>query len=178
MRNQWKLSGLLFGLALLWPSLAVTQKIAETPATCSPFTEARKHIGTRQCITGTVVRVEHAADDRTYLNFCQDYRTCPFTVVVFAEDLHHVGSVEALVGRTVEITGKIRDYDGRAQIVLQDLAQLGGQIKKLPPVPKEFDVEKQGKFSPGTFRATKGRKATHKKATLPSTLDVEGGFDE
>lgn len=177
IRNVWKLTGPLIALAAFLPTLAAAQNSAPSPA-CSSFAEAKKLIGTRHCITGKVVRVEHAPDDMTYLDFCEDYRTCPFAVVVFAEDFHHVGSLEPLVGRTVEITGKVKDRDGRAEIVLQDLRQLGGGIRKLPPVPLEFDVEKRGKFSPGTFHATKSRKATRKKATLPSTLDVEGGFED
>ena len=124
------------------------------------------------------MRVEHSGEGLTFLNFCDDSHNCPFTVVVFAEDQHHVGSLEPLVGRTVEIRGKVRDYDGQAEIVLQDVGQFGGGFKKLPPVPKEFDVEPRGRFSAGTFHAAKSRKASRKKAKLPTTLDVEDGYED
>jgi|SRR5450432_588258 len=143
-----------------------------------PFTEAKKHIGQKSCIRGQVLRVEHNAEGMTYLNFCEDSCACPFNVVIFADDQHHVGSLQSQVGSTIEIHGKVRDYDGHAEIVLQDSAQLGGGFKHLPPAPKEFDVEQQGKFSPGTFHAPKNQKATRKKAKLPTTIDVEDGFDE
>ncbi len=165
-------------LVLSFPAAAERPKPTEPTGECSPFTEAKKHIGQKSCVRGQVLRVEHNAEGMTYLNFCEDSRACPFNVVVFAEDLHHVGALETLVGRTIEINGKVRDYDGHAEIVLQDSAQLGGEFKRLPPVPKEFDVEQQGKFSAGTFHAPKNHKPSRKKAKLPTTLDVEDGFDE
>ena len=163
--------------ALIWvgtiilalPTLAERPEPAETPEVCSPFMEARKHVGQKSCIRGQVVRVEHSSEGMSFLNFCDDSRSCPFTVVVFAEDLHHVGSLEPLVGRTIEISGKVKDYDGQPEIVLQDSRQLGGEFRKLPPVPKEFDVVQRGRFSAGTFHAPKNRKASHKKAKLPTS---------
>jgi hypothetical protein len=181
MSNYTKTSRALILLLTISPALtlaAENPKPTEPPGECSPFTEAKKHIGQKSCIRGQVLGVEHNAEGTTYLNFCDDHRACPFSVVVFAEDLHHVGALQNLVGHTIEIQGKVRDYDSHAEIVLQDSAQLGGEFKHLPPVPKEFDVEQQGKFSPGTFHAPKTRKATRKKAKLPTTIDVEDGFDE
>ena len=173
-----KALGPLIWIALAGDALAERPKPAEPALACSSFTEARKLVGTKQCIRGRVVRVSPAGEGRTFLDFCEDSRACAFTVVVFDEDRHHVGTVESLVGSTIEIRGKIRDHEGRAEIVLEDAAQLGEAAKRLPPTPKEFDVEEQGKFSPGTFHATKGRKASRKKAKLPSTLDVEEGANE
>jgi hypothetical protein len=178
-RISWALAlvtTILLALSLAAP--AERPKPTELTAECSPFTDAKKHIGQKSCIRGQVLRVEHSAECISYLNFCEDYRACPFTVVVFAEDQHHVGALETLVGRTIEINGKVRDYACHAEIVLQDSAQLGGEFKRLPPVPKEFDVEQQGKFSAGTFHAPKNRKPSRKKAKLPTTINVEDGFDE
>lgn len=177
----WAPISMWMGVVLLGcacPAFAERPKTTETPAECSSFTEAKKHLGQKSCIRGEVLRVEHSSEGMSYLNFCEDFRTCPFTVVIFAEDLHHVGGVETLVGRTIEIRGKVRDYDGRAEIVLQDAKQLGGEIRRLPPVPKEFDVEQQGKFSPGTSHASKPSTARPKKAKLQTTVDVEDGFDQ
>jgi len=171
--NPRKAMGPVISILLCGCAFAEHPKPAELAQACSAFTDARKFIGTRQCIRGKVIRVSPSGEGRTFLDFCEDYRVCPFTVVVFDEDRHHVGSVESLVGSTIEIRGKIRDYDGRAQIVLEDADQLGGGVKRLPPAPKEFDVEERGKFSPGTLHATKARKPSQKKAKLPSTLDVE-----
>lgn len=177
-RAVWALSCPFICMWLAVPALAERPKAAETAAACSSFMDARKVVGQKSCIRGQVLRVENSADGESYLDFCDDPRKCPFTVVVFTEDRRHVGSLEPLVGRIIEIRGKVRDYDGQAEIVLQDSQQLGEGFRKLPPVPKEFDVEQRGKFSPGTFHATKSRKASRKKAKLPTTIDVEDGFDD
>ncbi len=124
-------------------------------AECVPFTEAAKHVGSSRCITGQVVKVTRLQSGTTFLNFCQDYRTCPFQVVVFRGDLRHVGDVRELEGRTIEIQGEIKEYDRRAEIVLRDARQLRGEAAKIPPLSKGFDVENKGRFSAGRMRHPK-----------------------
>ena len=146
-------------------------------AECIPFDQAQKHIGEDQCIAGKVVRVEAGNGGVHYLDFCEDYRLCPFSVVVFSYDLKHVGAVRQLAGRAVEIRGEIKEYDGRAEIVLENPHQLGGGGVGLSPLPKSFDVEERGHFSAGKFRASKRRPTRNKKGrpTLPADIpeDVE-----
>jgi hypothetical protein len=50
----------------------------------------------------------------------------------------------------VEIHGPVKEYDGPAEIVLQEARQLGGEGASIPPFPKNYDVEKQGHFSAGS----------------------------
>ena len=148
---------------------------ASERAVCISPQEVRKQIGTKQCVSAKVLGVNQSESGMTFLDFCEDRENCGFTVVMFAEDANHVGDVRQLVGQTVEIRGKIKEYDGRAEIVLQDSGQLHGNFVKLPPTPKEFDVEKQGKFSVGTFHAAKARRAKHKRSEpTQTTFDVEG----
>jgi len=118
---------------------------------CIPITEARLHIGEDQCITGKVIRVKHSSSGVTSLNFCHDSMVCPFTVVVFPHDLRNVGDVSQLQDRVIEIHGPVKEYDGRAEIVLQRLRQLGGEGARIPPLPKNYDVENKGHYSAGRF---------------------------
>src|SRR6266851_797877 len=74
---------------------------------CVSFAEARQHLGTTACVTGTVLHVEDGTNGVTFLNFCKDYQTCPFTVVVFPGDLKKVGDIRQLEGRQIEIKGTI-----------------------------------------------------------------------
>lgn len=60
----------------------------------------------------------------TFLDFCSDYRKCPFTAVVFASDRSKFGNLGALGGRQVEIEGLIGVYQGRAEIAIRDPEQL------------------------------------------------------
>lgn len=132
--------------------------IAFAPAAqCLPFTEAPKRIGDHVCITGKVVKVSKSAKSGTYfLNFCDDYRTCAFSVVVFPRDVEKVGDVRWLEGKTIEIHGEVKQYKGQAEMVLNDLKQLTGDAAKLPSIPKNYDVENRGKAGTGTI--PKGKK--------------------
>ena len=55
-------------------------------------------------------------------------------------------------GRQVEIEGEVKGYDERAEIILKRPGQLHRDAGRLPPVPKEYDVERRGKYSAGTLR--------------------------
>ena len=75
-------------------------------ADCISISEAKNHVGETRCITGKVVRVKSGDRGVHYLDFCEDYRTCPFTVVVFPRDLKSVGGVR-LLQQFVAERGKI-----------------------------------------------------------------------
>jgi hypothetical protein len=130
-------------------------------AECLSFTEAHKHLGTSRCVTGKVLKITNSDQGTTFLNFCEDYRVCPFQVVVFRGDLPHVGDVRQLVGKNIEIHGKIDDYDGHTEIVLKRVRQLQGDAAKIPPLPKGFDVEKKGRYNAGRL--------SHPKASHPKS---------
>jgi len=82
-----------------------------------------------------------------------------------------------LTGKVVEIRGEVKEYDDRAEIILESRKQLGGEAPSLPAMPKNFDVEQRGNFSPGQFRAPHNRTARKKKGipTVPAEFpqDVE-----
>jgi hypothetical protein len=110
----------------------------------------------------------------TFRDFCPEYRNCPFTVVVFPGDLRRIGNVHQLQGRVVKIQGRIEEYDDRAEIVLRHAQQLGDDGKLLTAVPKEYDVERQGHYSAGSFRAAKTKKPKRKTQGPPiSIIDAE-----
>jgi hypothetical protein len=50
---------------------------------CLPFEEGHKHVGEVKCVTGKVVRVKQGSRGVHFLDFCDDFRLCPFAVVVF-----------------------------------------------------------------------------------------------
>lgn len=122
-------------------------------AACLPIAEAPNKLGSTLCITGKVLKVERSASGAAwFLSFCEDYSTCPFSAVVFTRDLRDVGDVRMLQGRTVEIHGKVVLYKGVPEIIIRDARQLKGEMAKLPPLPKDFDVQKKGRYSPGQTR--------------------------
>ena len=141
---------------------------------CVSFAEASKHVGATQCVSGTVLHVEDGSDGVTFLNFCQDSRACPFTVVVFPDDLRKVGDLRQLEGRQIEIKGTIEDYDGHAGITLRHTQQLGeSAFVVVPPVPTDYDVERRGHYSAGKYSHPKAKKTHRKPGSAISIEDPE-----
>jgi DNA/RNA endonuclease YhcR with UshA esterase domain len=148
--------------------------VKATSQDCLPIAEASKHVRKQTCVTGTVIRVEEGSHGVTFLDFCVEYRNCPFTVVVFPGDLRRIGNVHQLQGRVVKIQGRIEEYDDRAEMVLRHAQQLGDDAKLLTAVPKEYDVEREGHYSAGSFRATKAKKPKRTTQGPPvSIVDAE-----
>jgi DNA/RNA endonuclease YhcR with UshA esterase domain len=143
----------------------------QAPQNCLTVAEAQKHVGRTNCVKGTVVRVEEGHNGVTFLDFCADYLSCPFTVVVFRGDLSSVGDVRQLQGRDITIKGRIEEYDERAEIVLRHAQQLGDSASHLTAIPKDYDVERQGHYSAGTFRPSKAKKAKRTKQGPPLSLE-------
>jgi DNA/RNA endonuclease YhcR with UshA esterase domain len=81
-------------------------------------------VGTNGCVAGLVLRVYSARTGNTFLDFCQDYRTCPFSSVIFASDRDKFGNLESLQGKRVEIRGDIITYQDRPEIIIRDPQQI------------------------------------------------------
>lgn len=151
-------------------AVLLTSALPSFSEDCLPITQARYHIGKEKCITGKVVKVTRVDSGTHFLNFCEDYRVCPFQVVVFRGDLKHVGDVRQLQGKVIEIHGTITDYDGRPEIILKQSSQLRGDAAHIPPLPKTYDVEKKGRYSAGRF---KHPKAARQPAPKPQGRPVQ-----
>lgn len=91
---------------------------------CVEFNQAHLPMGRRGCVRGRVLRVFTSRAGNTFLDFCPDYRSCPFTSVIFASDTGKFGDLGALRGRQVEIRGTISLYEGRAEIIIHDPEQI------------------------------------------------------
>jgi len=151
--------------------VAFATSLPATASACIPIADAGKHIGATKCASGKVVRVKQGSKGAHFFDFCEDFRTCPFTVVVFASDLKQIGDVRRLEGRQIEIDGAIKSYDGRAEIILSRPSQLRGDAAHIPPLPKDYDVERHGEYGAGAFRYPKQAKsAARKKQSPPVSL--------
>jgi hypothetical protein len=141
-----------------------------------PIQEASHHVGEVQCVTGKVLRVKTGPKGVHFIDFCEDQESCSFTVVVFSHDLKDVGDIRRLEGRIIEINGAVKLYDGRAEIIFSRISQLRGGASMIPPLPKNYDVEKQGHYSAGRLHPPKKPKKTKSKPSITATYgnDVEG----
>lgn len=149
-----------------------------TASDCLSIGDAHKHVGETKCVTGKVLHVKVGAKGVRFIDFCEDQMACPFTVVVFAHDLKDVGDVRRLAGRVIEIHGPVKLYDGRAEIILNRVSQLTGGATLIPPMPKNYDVEKQGHYSAGRMRPTKKPKKTKATPATTATYGNEADVEE
>src|SRR5260370_13488500 len=139
---------------------------------CVSVAEASQHLGTSQCVSGTVLHVDDGSNGLTFLNFCKDAKACPFTVIVLPDDLRKVGDIRQLEGRQIEIKGTIEDHDGPAGITLRHTRQLGeSAFVVVPPVPTDYDVERRGHYGAGRFKRPKASKTKHKKQGQPISIE-------
>jgi len=91
---------------------------------CYDIQDAGAHVGDSGCVTGRLLRVYTSRGGNSFLDFCADYRHCPFTSVIFASDKNKFGDLSSLNGRQVEIHGSITSYQGRAEIVVHGPEQI------------------------------------------------------
>ncbi|MFA6295407.1 MAG: phospholipase D-like domain-containing protein [Candidatus Paceibacterota bacterium] len=87
------------------------------------YTEALDHIGERAVVNGTVLKVFTAKSGVTFLDFCEDFKDCPFSAVIFASDLKKFPEASEYK-RNVAITGTIKSYQGKAEIILNNPEQI------------------------------------------------------
>jgi hypothetical protein len=151
-------------LAINQPSMIVVATLLSVCLVRLPsHREPRTHVGELKCITGMVVRVKQGARGVHFLDFCDDFRLCPFTVVIFPGDLKSVGDVRQLQGRVVDIHGQVKEYDGRAEIVLEEYRQLSGAGARNSSPAKELRRGKKARYSAGTFSQPKAKRKTTKR---------------
>ncbi len=141
-------------------------------ADCIPIEKAPDKIGADLCVKATVLNVAQSRSGTWFLDFCPDYRTCPFTVVVFPSNLRDVGDIRQLKGKTIEIHGHIKEYKGRAEIVLRDKRQLKGDFGGIPPMPRGYDAERHGSaparaYTPNSKSSNKSTAASHPSGEPP-----------
>jgi len=111
-----KLAVLIAGLCLL-----ATAASAETiqPA------DASKNVGKPVTVEGVVNEVHHAASRKViFINMGGQYPNSPLTGVLFSSDAAKFPDVDSLQGKAVALSGSITLYQGRAEIILSDPAQI------------------------------------------------------
>jgi hypothetical protein len=139
MRRKWKLVAGIF-LAVFCLGVLVGRRTGRTPSTtsslasrfpsrgemagCVDFHDAGPHAGDTGCVSGRVLKVFTSQGGNTFLDFCEDYRECPFTSAIFSSDKHKFGNLQSLAGRQIEIRGPITVYQGRPEIIIRDPEQI------------------------------------------------------
>lgn len=88
------------------------------------YTDAPAHIGSVASVRGTLVDAYTSASGTVFLDFCKSYKGCPFSGVIFADDVKKFGDLSKYADTSITLTGKISSYQGTAEVVLSDPSQL------------------------------------------------------
>jgi len=104
--------------------LPTTVEPLQEPTIRISYTEAPEHVGEYACVAGRVDHVYTSEKGTIFINFRPDYKTSPFGVVIFGSDAYKFPNPNQYEGKTVEITGLIKTYQGRPEIVLNDPGQI------------------------------------------------------
>ncbi len=90
--------------------------------------EAETHVGKNATVCGLVASARYASrsnGEPTFLNLGKPYPNQDFTAVIFGSDRTKFGAPEvSLLGKQVCVTGDIRIYRGKPEIMLHDPKQL------------------------------------------------------
>jgi DNA/RNA endonuclease YhcR with UshA esterase domain len=85
--------------------------------------EARKHYDQTLVVTGKIAQVTFRPSI-VFLNLDEAFPNSPFAAVVFSRATNQFGDLSKLKGKDVEITGKIKEYRNKPEIVLESTNQL------------------------------------------------------
>ena len=106
---------LAFALALI-----AVPALAETIAPA----EAGKHVGQTVTIEGDVSNVHTTGSGMTFIDMGGRYPDNPFTAVIFSDDAGKFPDVDDFDGKTVDITGLVKLYKGKPEIILKSADQI------------------------------------------------------
>jgi DNA/RNA endonuclease YhcR with UshA esterase domain len=107
--------------------LALLLTLTAAPALAETVTapEAKNHIGQNVTVEGAVIEVHHAQSGKAiFIDFGGRYPNNTFAAVIFKDDFNKFPNVDSLVGKTIDITGLIKEYRGRPEIIVNDPGQI------------------------------------------------------
>ena len=88
--------------------------------------DAGKYIGKEMAVEGKVVQGTKSRTGTVFLNFGDSYPDNCFTAVIFSSDLGSFpeSPQSYYSGRTVRVTGMIKEYQGKPEIILEKAGQI------------------------------------------------------
>lgn len=99
------------------------ESLVDDPNEVYGYTEAPDHVGEKAKVRGKVLKVFTSKSGVTFFDFCKKSSDCPFSAVIFASDLDKFGD-PSKYEREVTISGIIRSYQNKAEIIVNDPDQI------------------------------------------------------
>ena len=86
--------------------------------------EAGNYIGKTVTVVDTVNQVYKSKKGDYFLDMGGDYPDNAFTGVIFSSDASNFDSLESYEGKVIEVTGKVKEYQGKVEIIVKDKEQI------------------------------------------------------
>lgn len=86
--------------------------------------DAPKHYGQTVIVEGVVSNVHTTGKGMTFIDMGGRYPDNLFTAVIFPDDADKFPDVDDLEGKTVAITGLMKPYKGKPEIILKSADQI------------------------------------------------------
>jgi len=86
--------------------------------------KAKSHVGEEVIIIGKIDQVVKSATGNYFFNMGGKFPHNKFTAVIFKAEARRFGRLNTYEGKEVEIFGKIKEYNGKPEIVLDSLNQI------------------------------------------------------
>lgn len=114
--------------ATLLPTAEKSEKGAKESSfpisSCINLKESGNYVGEYKCVEGKVVNVYISKKGTIFFDFCRNYKTCPFSAVIFKSNAGKFSHPKQYQNKIVRITGLIRTYKSRPEIILNDPSQI------------------------------------------------------
>lgn len=88
------------------------------------FNQAQDYVGKFCIVEGRVDHVYLSKKGNIFLNFCKNYKTCPFVGVIFHNHAYKFPNPYQYAKKEVKIKGLIKTYYGRPEIIISDPSQI------------------------------------------------------
>lgn len=89
-----------------------------------PYNDALDHIGETATVEGIPIDIHASTGGTIFFDYCKNYKNCPFSAVIFASDIRKFKNIMQYQGETIDVAGSIKNYGGRAEIVINDPGQV------------------------------------------------------
>ncbi len=131
------IAGFFIGLGIFFSGFSKTPEIKIEPnqiqesqtaqvfnSECWNISDAQSHVGENGCVVGKIEKVFISKSGTIFFDYCSDYKTCPFTAVIFKSDSSKFDNIYEYQGKTIELKGLIKSYKGKPEIIINDSSQI------------------------------------------------------
>ena len=106
--------------------IALVLALITAPAAAETIqaTDAASHVGQTTTVEGVVSNVYVSHSGTTFIDMGGSYPNSTFTAVIFSSDASKFPNISALSGKKADITGPIKLYRGKPEIILNSADQV------------------------------------------------------